>query len=225
MMKSIVIVAFGTLLTLLNNGCVYSYHELERVSYSAGQPHSVTGVADKGACVENLSALYTWRSTLFYPEDFGFFYLRDGDYFFLLLEALCRLPTIPFEIPFNCINRGEKPVELLQPGIGPTNVDVVARSVMLSKDEVDALSRNEKMKGFDIRVSSDVAYRHGDGIYLIDTHVSQKYISLFGVVFSSPEAVVWRIDAITGEREVMVSFDAGKFIIENPPRKVVSRYE
>ena len=40
-----------------------------------------------------------------------------------------------------------------------------------------------------------------------------------------PVPVLWRVDPFTGEREVLVSFDAGKFIIENPPRKVVSRYE
>ena len=37
--------------------------------------------------------------------------------------------------------------------------------------------------------------------------------------------VLWRVDPYTGEREVLVSFDTGKFIIENPPRKVESRYE
>ena len=96
---------------------------------------------------------------------------------------------------------------------------------MLSKDEVVALSKNEKLKGFAIQVWSDVGYRLGDSIYLIDLHVSQEKINLFGVAFSSPEPVVWRIDQITGDREVLVSCEAGKFIIENPPRKVVSRYE
>ena len=103
--------------------------------------------------------------------------------------------------------------------------DETSRPVMLSKDEVVALSKNEKLKGFAIQVCSDVGYRLGDSIYLIDLHVSQEKINLFGVAFSSPEPVVWRIDPITGDREVLVSFDAGKFIIENPPRKVVSRYE
>ena len=154
-----------------------------------------------------------------------FFYLREGAYPVLLLEAVCRLPTIFFEVPFNCINRGEKRVELCLPGIGPTNVDVAAGPVMLSKDEVVALSQNEKLKGFDVQVWSDVGYRLGDSIYLIDTHVTQENLSLFGVAFSSPSAVVWRIDPITGEREVLVSFDRGKIIVEDPPRKVVSRYE
>lgn len=224
-MKSIAMVAFGVLLTLLNSGCVYSYHGLEISGRPAGQVESVHADSDVCCRMDDLPALHTWRRTLFYPRDFSFFYLREGAYPVLLLEAVCRLPTILFEVPFNCINRGEKRVELCLTGIGPTNVDVAAGPVMLSKDEVVALSQNEKLKGFDIQVWSDVGYRLGDGIYLIDTHVCQENISLFGVVFSSPDAVVWRIDPITGEREVLVSFDAGKFIIENPPRKVVSRYE
>ena len=143
----------------------------------------------------------------------------------MLLEAVCRLPTVLLEVPFNSINRGERRVELCLPVVGPTSVAGAARPVMLSKDEVVALSKNEKLKGFAIQVWSDVGYRLGDSIYLIDLHVSQEKINLFGVAFSSPEPVVWRIDPITGDREVLVSFDAGKFIIENPPRKVVSRYE
>ena len=223
LMKSIAMVAFGALLASLNSGCIYSYHELKRASCSVGVSHSVTGVADEVG--ENLSALYTWRRTLFYPRYFSYFYLREGAYPVLLLEAICRLPTVLLEVPFNSINRGEKRVELCLPSMGPTSVAGAAGPVMLSKDEVVALSQNEKLKGFDIQVWSDVGYRLGDSIYLIDTHVTQENISLFGVVFSSPAAVVWRIDPITGEREVLVSFDAGKFIIENPPRKVVSRYE
>ena len=212
-MTKISIVAFGTLLTLLNNGCVCSYHRLEISGRSAGQ-------------VESVHALYTWSRTLFYPQGFYFFYGGGHDgYQNFLKEAVCRLPTILFEVPFNCINRGEKRVELCLPGIGPTNVDVAAGPVMLSKDEVVALSQNEQLKGFVIPVWSDIGYRLEDSIYLINTHVYQENISLFGVVFSSPEPLVWRIDPITGEREVLVSFDAGKFIIENPPRKVVSRYE
>lgn len=223
MMKSMAMVAFGALLASLNSGCIYSYHELKWASCSAGLSHSVTGVAEEVG--ENLSALYTWGRTLFYPRYFSYFYLREGAYPVLLLEAVCRLPTALFEIPFNCINRGEKRVELRLPGLEMTNADGTARPVMLSKDEVVALSKNEKLKGFAIQVWSDVGYRLGDSIYLIDMHVSQEKISLFGVAFSSPEPVVWRIDLITGEREVLVSFDTGKFIIENPPRKVVSRYE
>ena len=223
MMKSMAMVAFGALLASLNSGCIYSYHELKRASCSAGLSHSVTGVADEVG--ENLSALYTWGRTLFYPRYFSYFYLREGAYPVLLLEAVCRLPTAFFEIPFNCINRGEKRVELRLPGLEMSNADGTARPVMLSKDEVVALSKNEKLKGFAIQVWSDVGYRLGDSIYLIDMDVSQEKISLFGVAFSSPEPVVWRIDPITGEREVLVSFDTGKFIIENPPRKVVSRYE
>ena len=223
MMKSIAMVAFGALLASLNSGCIYSYHELKRVSYSAGLSHSATGVADEVG--ENLSALYTWRRTLFYPRYFSYFYLREGAYPVLLLEAVCRLPTVLLEVPFNSINRGERRVELCLPVVGPTSVAGAARPVMLSKDEVVALSKNEKLKGFAIQVWSDVGYRLGDSIYLIDLHVSQEKINLFGAAFSSPEPVVWRIDPITGDREVLVSFDAGKFIIENPPRKVVSRYE
>lgn len=40
-----------------------------------------------------------------------------------------------------------------------------------------------------------------------------------------PVPVLWRVDPFTGEREVLVSFDTGKFIIENPPKKVVARHE
>ena len=216
-------VAFVSLLASLNSGCIYSYHELTRASCSAGLSHSATGVADEVGV--NLSALYTWRRTLFYPRYFSYFYLREGAYPVLLLEAVCRLPTVLLEVPFNSINRGERRVELCLPVVGPTSVAGAARPVMLSKDEVVALSKNEKLKGFAIQVWSDVGYRLGDSIYLIDLHVSQEKINLFGVAFSSPEPVVWRIDPITGDREVLVSFDAGKFIIENPPRKVVSRYE
>ena len=225
MMKSMSIVAFGALLALLNNGCVYSYHGLEIPGRSAGKAESVHADPDVCCRMDDLHALHTWRRTLFYPRGFSFFYLREGAYPVLLLEAVCRLPTIFFEVPFNCINRGEKRVELCLPGIGPTNVDVAAGPVMLSKDEVVALSQNEKLKGFDIQVWSDVGYRLGGSIYLIDTHVTQENLSLFGVAFSSPSAVVWRIDPITGEREVLVSFDRGKIIVEDPPRKVVSRYE
>ena len=223
MMKSIAMVALGALVASVNSGCIYSYHELKRASCSAGLSHSATGVADEVGV--NLNALYTWRRTLFYPRYFSYFYLREGAYPVLLLEAVCRLPTVLLEVPFNSINRGERRVELCLPVVGPTSVAGAARPVMLSKDEVVALSKNEKLKGFAIQVWSDVGYRLGDSIYLIDLHVSQEKINLFGVAFSSPEPVVWRIDPITGDREVLVSFDAGKFIIENPPRKVVSRYE
>ncbi len=225
MMKGIAMVAFGALVASINSGCVYSYHDLEMASCSAGWPQSVTVAADEGGCVDGLGALHTWRRTLFYPRYFTFFHLRDGLHPAWMLEAVCRLPTILFEVPFNSINRGEKRVELRLPDMGPTSVAGAAMPVMLSKDEVDALTRNEKLKGFAVQPRSDVGYRFGDGIYLIDTDVHQQYISLFGVPFSSPEAVVWRIDPITGERDVLVSFDTGKFIIENPPRKVESRYE
>ena len=223
-MKSILIVALGTLLTLLNNGCVYSYHGLEISGCSAGQVESDHADLDVCCRMDDFYAFHTWSRTLFYPRYFSYFYLREGAYPVLLLEAVCRLPTALFEIPFNCINRGEKRVELRLPGLEMSNADGTARPVMLTKDEVVALSKNEKLKGFAIQVWSDVGYRLGDSIYLIDMHVSQEKISLFGVAFSSPAPVVWRIDPITGEREVLVSFDAGKFIIENPPRKVVSRY-
>ena len=225
MIKSIPMIVFGIVLVSLDSGCIYSYHELNVPICAAELNQRVAVIADDGGRMDNLSALYTytWRRTLFYPRYFSYFHLRED--LVLLLEAVCRLPTVLLEVPFNSINRGERRVELCLPVVGPTSVAGAAMPVMLSKDEVVALSKNEKLKGFDIQVWSDVGYRLGDSIYLIDTHVTQENISLFGVVFSSPAAVVWRIDPITGEREVLVSFDAGKFIIENPPRKVVSRYE
>ena len=41
---------------------------------------------------------------------------------------------------------------------------------------------------------------------------------------SGPVPMIWRVDPFTGQREVMVSFDSGKLIIENPPQKVMSKY-
>ena len=225
MIKSIPMIVFGIVLVSLDSGCIYSYHELNVPICAAELNQRVAVIADDGGRMDNLSALYTytWRRTLFYPRYFSYFHLRED--LVLLLEAVCRLPTVLLEVPFNSINRGERRVELCLPSMGPTSVAGAAGPVMLSKDEVVALSQNEKLKGFAIQVWTDVGYRLGDSIYLIDSYVSQEKINLFGVAFSSPEPVVWRIDSITGEREVLVSFDAGKFIIENPPRKVVSRYE
>ena len=225
MIKSIPMIVFGIVLVSLDSGCIYSYHELNVPICAAELNQRVAVIADDGGRMDNLSALYTytWRRTLFYPRYFSYFHLRED--LVLLLEAVCRLPTVLLEVPFNSINRGERRVELCLPVVGPTSVAGAAMPVMLSKDEVVALSKNEKLKGFAIQVWTDVGYRLGDSIYLIDSYVSQEKINLFGVAFSSPEPVVWRIDSITGEREVLVSFDAGKFIIENPPRKVVSRYE
>ena len=40
-----------------------------------------------------------------------------------------------------------------------------------------------------------------------------------------PVPVLWRIDPFTGEREVVVSFNTGKFIIENPPMESRLDYE
>lgn len=224
MMKSIAMVAFGALLVSLNSGCIYSYHELNAPVAELNQRVAV--IADDGGRMYNLSALYTykWRRTLFYPRYFSYFHLREGSPV-LLLEAVCRLPTVLLEVPFNSINRGERRVELCLPVVGPTSVAGAAMPVMLSKDEVVALkSKNEKLDDFARQVWSEVGYRLGDSIYMIDLYVFQKKINLFGVAFSSPEPVVWRIDPITGDRWVLVSFDAGKFIIENPPRKVKSRY-
>lgn len=224
MMKSIAMVAFGALLVSLNSGCIYSYHELNVPVAELNQRVAV--IADDGGRMYNLSALYTykWRRTLFYPRYFSYFHLREGSPV-LLLEAVCRLPTVLLEVPFNSINRGERRVELCLPVVGPTSVAGAAMPVMLSKDEVVALkSKNEKLDDFARQVWSEVGYRLGDSIYMIDLYVFQKKINLFGVAFSSPEPVVWRIDPITGDRWVLVSFDAGKFIIENPPRKVKSRY-
>ena len=225
MIKSIPMIVFGIVLVSLDSGCIYSYHELNVPICAAELNQRVAVIADDGGRMDNLSALYTytWRRTLFYPRYFSYFHLRED--LVLLLEAVCRLPTVLLEVPFNSINRGERRVELCLPVVGPTSVAGAAMPVMLSKDEVVALSKNEKLKGFAIQVWTDVGYRLGDSIYLIDSYVSQEKINLFGVAFSSPEPVVWRIDSITGDREVLVSFDAGKFIIENPPRKVVSRYE
>lgn len=226
MMKSIAMVAFGALLVSLNSGCIYSYHELDVPGCAVELNQRVAVIADDGGRMYNLSALYTykWRRTLFYPRYFSYFHLREGAYPVLLLEAVCRLPTVLLEVPFNSINRGERGVELCLPVVGPTSVAGAAMPVMLSKDEVVALSKNEKLKRLASLVWSEVGYRLGDSIYMIDLYVSQKKINLFGVAFSSPEPVVWRIDPITGDRWVLVSFDAGKFIIENPPRKVKSRY-
>lgn len=226
MMKSIAMVAFGALLVSLNSGCIYSYYELDVPGCEAELNQRVAVIADDGGRMYNLSALYTytWRRTLFYPRYFSCFHLREGAYPVLLLEAVCRLPTVLLEVPFNSINRGERRVELCLPVVGPTSVAGAAMPVMLSKDEVVALSKNEKLKRLASLVWSEVGYRLGDSIYMIDLYVSQKKINLFGVAFSSPEPVVWRIDPITGDRWVLVSFDAGKFIIENPPRKVKSRY-
>ena len=36
--------------------------------------------------------------------------------------------------------------------------------------------------------------------------------------------MIWRVDPFIGQREVMVNFDSGKLIIENPPQKVMSKY-
>ena len=226
MIKNISMIVFGIVLVSLNSGCIYSYYELDVPGCAAELNQRVAVIADDGGRMANLSALYTytWRRTLFYPRYFSYFHLREGSPV-LLLEAVCRLPTVLLEVPFNSINRGERGVELCLPVVGPTSVAGAAMPVMLSKDEVVALkSKNEKLDDFARQAWSEVGYRLGDSIYMIDLYVSQEKINLFGVAFSSPEPVVWRIDPITGDRWVLVSFDAGKFIIENPPRKVKSRY-
>ena len=227
MIKNIPMIVFGIVLVSLNSGCIYSYYELNVPSCAAELNQRVAIIADDGGRMANLSALYTytWRRTLFYPKGFYFFYGGGHDgYQNFLKEAVCRLPTVLLEVPFNSINRGERRVELCLPVVGPTSVAGAAMPVMLSKDEVVALSKNEKLDDFARQAWSEVGYRLGDSIYMIDLYVSQEKINLFGVAFSSPEPVVWRIDPITGDRWVLVSFDAGKFIIENPPRKVKSRY-
>lgn len=226
MMKRIVIVTFGVLLVLMSNGCIFSYHRLEPASRSAGHAQGSNAVSGGSCCMDDIYVLYMWKRTLFYPRYFRYFYRREGSWAGLLLEVVCRLPTILFEVPFNYINSGEKQVEFRLPDIEFTNVDGSARPVVLSKEEVAALLKDERMKGSDIGAFvSEVVYRQGDSIYLVRTYTEQEKLSIFGVDFSSPTPVVWRIDAITGECEVLVSFDTGEFIIENPPRKEKSRYK
>lgn len=157
---------------------------------------------------------------------FLIFYRREGSWSGLLLETVCRLPTILLEVPFNIINRGEKQVKLELSSVMSADAGGATRAVVLSKDEIVALLKSEKMKDFDIdTLLLKIVYRKGDSIYIVSTCVEQQTFSLFGAVFSSPVPIVWRIDAITGELEVRVSFDTGKFLFENPPRKVESRYE
>ena len=67
---------------------------------------------------------------------------------------------------------------------------------------------------------------NGGKLYIVDTflwHYTEWFLYRYHDTGVTP--VLWRVDPYTGEREVLVSFDTGKFIIENPPKKVASRNE
>ena len=68
-------------------------------------------------------------------------------------------------------------------------------------------------------------FAHGRNLYVVSKslwHYTEWFLYRYHDTGANP--VLWRVDPYTGEREVLVSFDTGKFIIENPPRKVESSY-
>ena len=72
----------------------------------------------------------------------------------------------------------------------------------------------------------DKMFVNGGKLYIVDTflwHYTEWFLYRYHDTGVTP--VLWRVDPYTGEREVLVSFDTGKFIIENPPKKVASRNE
>jgi hypothetical protein len=98
----------------------------------------------------------------------------------------------------------------------------INKTVSISSDPFELLWNGLEPREVDFGqwYKGEKTFACGRNLYVINVLATQHTEWLLYCYKNyGPVPVLWRVDPFTGEREVLVSFNTGKFKIENPPIK------